>query len=134
MLSASGPFHMWDELKAPIVPMLIFGAYDLYPVGSWVNQTGHIAVRYLPPILHTEAADKDAMLILVRERASFYYVLTCGFPYHFVCVCLLMDMYMLNIVYVLLMSLFYSYSVLIIFTLAQAPHAGGDRPVPPGCG
>jgi 1-acyl-sn-glycerol-3-phosphate acyltransferase len=61
----AGPFHMWDELKAPIVPMLIFGAYDLYPVGSWVNQTGHIAVRYLKPVLHTEAENKDKMLLLV---------------------------------------------------------------------
>jgi 1-acyl-sn-glycerol-3-phosphate acyltransferase len=56
---------MWDELKAPIVPMIIFGAYDLYPVGSWVNQTGHIAVRYLKPVLHTEAENKDKMLLLV---------------------------------------------------------------------
>jgi len=63
-----GPFYMWDELKAPIVPMLIFGGYDLYPVGSWVNRTGHVSVRYLPPINASEAKDKDEMLVLLRRR------------------------------------------------------------------
>lgn len=57
---------MWDELKAPIVPMMIIGAYDLYPVGSWVNRSGHVSVRYLPPIYAHEAKDRDEMLVLVR--------------------------------------------------------------------
>lgn len=56
---------MWDELRSPIVPMIIYGAYDLYPVGDWVNQTGHVTVKYLPPIQPSEAPDKEAMLVLV---------------------------------------------------------------------
>jgi 1-acyl-sn-glycerol-3-phosphate acyltransferase len=29
-----GAFHMWDELRIPIVPAVIYGAYDLCPVGK----------------------------------------------------------------------------------------------------
>ena len=26
-----GLFYMWEELQAPVVPMLTFGAFDLFP-------------------------------------------------------------------------------------------------------
>jgi 1-acyl-sn-glycerol-3-phosphate acyltransferase len=29
-----GAFHMWEELRIPIVPAVIYGAYDLCPVGK----------------------------------------------------------------------------------------------------
>lgn len=59
---------MWEEMQAPIVPFVIFGAYDLYPVGSWVNSTGRVTVRYLPPLHPAEARDRDHMMRLVRRR------------------------------------------------------------------
>jgi 1-acyl-sn-glycerol-3-phosphate acyltransferase len=49
-----GAFYLAEDLNAPIVPLLIFGAFDLYPVGSWVNSTGIVTVRYLPPIFYTD--------------------------------------------------------------------------------
>jgi len=63
-----GTFYMWEEMQAPIVPFVIFGAYDLYPVGSWVNSTGRVTVRYLPPLYPSEARDRDRMMRLVRRR------------------------------------------------------------------
>lgn len=63
-----GVSHMWDELKAPIVPMVLFGAWDLYPVGSWVNQCGHVAVRYLKPILPEEIESREQVTRIVRRR------------------------------------------------------------------
>mgnify|MGYP005991855095 CR=1 FL=1 len=57
---------MWEEMQAPILPFVIVGAYDLYPVGSWVNQTGRVIVRYLPPIYPAEATNKDHMMRLVN--------------------------------------------------------------------
>jgi 1-acyl-sn-glycerol-3-phosphate acyltransferase len=60
-----GAFHMWEEMQAPIVPFVILGAYDLYPVGSWVNQTGVVTVRYLPPILPSAAKNRDHMMRMV---------------------------------------------------------------------
>jgi hypothetical protein len=59
---------MWEELQAPIVPVVFYGTYDLYPVGSWVNNTGHVYVRYLDPILPSEAQSRDEMLRLLRRR------------------------------------------------------------------
>ena len=40
----------------------------LYPVGSWVNNTGKVYVRYLDPILPSEAKDRDGMMRLARRR------------------------------------------------------------------
>lgn len=62
---------MWEEMKAPVVPFLIIGAYDLYPVGSWVNQTGHVTVRYLKPIYPHEATDRDHMMRLVNYATVY---------------------------------------------------------------
>lgn len=63
-----GTFHMWEQLKVPIVPVVLYGAYELYPVGSWVNNTGKVYVRYLDPIVPEEAVDRDAMMRLSRRR------------------------------------------------------------------
>ena len=52
----------------PIVPVIFYGAYELYPVGSWVNNTGKVYVRYLDPILPSEAKDRDGMMRLARRR------------------------------------------------------------------
>ncbi len=75
---------MWEELKSPIVPLLIFGAYDLYPVGSWVNRTGIVTVRYLPPLFAQEGLSRDDMLIKVRygipiRPLKIYGNTHCGF-------------------------------------------------------
>ena len=29
-----GPFHVWEHLHAPIIPMMIYGAYELFPAGE----------------------------------------------------------------------------------------------------
>jgi 1-acyl-sn-glycerol-3-phosphate acyltransferase len=63
-----GPFHVQKQLDAPIVPFVIYGAYDLYPVGTWVNQCGRVAVRYLPPITSADAPDMDGIRRLYRRR------------------------------------------------------------------
>jgi 1-acyl-sn-glycerol-3-phosphate acyltransferase len=74
-----GTFHMWEQLQAPIVPLIIYGAYDLYPVGSWVNNTGRVAVRYLPPILPTEAKSRDEMLRIVSFKNYNLFILNIIF-------------------------------------------------------
>lgn len=63
-----GTFHMWEDTRAPIVPVVTIGAYDLYPVGTLINLAGKVWVRYLPPIYAKEASDRDGMLRLVRRR------------------------------------------------------------------
>lgn len=63
-----GTFHIWQTLQVPIVPFVSFGGYDLYPVGTYVNQTGKVYVRYLKPIMPSEAKSRDEMNILLRKR------------------------------------------------------------------
>mmetsp|Transcript_31905 Transcript_31905/g.30418 ORF Transcript_31905/g.30418 Transcript_31905/m.30418 type:complete len:375 (-) Transcript_31905:68-1192(-) len=63
-----GTFHMWEQLNAPIIPLIFYGAYELYPVNNWVNNTGKVYVRYLDPIGPHEAQSRDEMLRLVRRR------------------------------------------------------------------
>jgi len=42
-----GPFHIWEQLdKAPIVPLLIFGAFDLFPPGEVVTLTIIIKISW----------------------------------------------------------------------------------------
>ena len=61
-----GVAYMWEQLQAPIVPVVFFDTWDLYPVGSWINVPGHVTVRYLPAILPSEATSREHMLRLVR--------------------------------------------------------------------
>ena len=92
---------MYEQLQIPVVPFVIFGAYDLYPVGTvlydhcvtisyaslifcpfiyiyvhlfvrmyvgtWVNNTGRVLVRYLRPIMPVEARDRESMCRLVSH-------------------------------------------------------------------
>lgn len=63
-----GVFHMWEQLKSPIVPFITYGAFELFPKKSWVNTTGRVHARYLKPILPSEATSRQQMEILLRRR------------------------------------------------------------------
>ena len=36
-----GPFDLWEQMQVPIVPLVIFGAFDLFPPGFVSNTTCH---------------------------------------------------------------------------------------------
>lgn len=59
---------MWEQLKTPIIPLVIYGAYDLFPTNRNVPVSGKVYVRYLSPIQASEAATRDEMSHLVRSR------------------------------------------------------------------
>lgn len=44
-----GAFHLALQSNAPIVPVLIDGAFDLHPPGQWWSTPGHVQIRVLPP-------------------------------------------------------------------------------------
>lgn len=64
----TGAFYIWEELKCPIVPVVTYGAFDLYPRGSIISNTGHVRQRYLKPIMPEEATSKEEMSALIRRR------------------------------------------------------------------
>lgn len=59
---------MWDQLKTPIIPLVIFGAFELYPPGRQMAVPGKVYVKYLTPIQSSEASTREEMSELVRVR------------------------------------------------------------------
>jgi hypothetical protein len=67
-LLSSGPFYLWEKMQTPIVPIVTFGAFELFPPGNSMTLPGKVYVRFLQPILPSEAPTKEAMSLLVRRR------------------------------------------------------------------
>jgi hypothetical protein len=63
-----GPFHLWEQLKTPMIPLVIYGAYDLLPPGYLMCIPGKVYARFLPPIYPTEATNRDEMSYIVRKQ------------------------------------------------------------------
>lgn len=63
-----GTFYMWEQLQTPIVPLVFFGAYDLFSTKRNVPVSGKVFVRYLDPIYPHEAASREEMSALVRTK------------------------------------------------------------------
>ena len=51
-----GAFYLAEELKMPIQPLLIHGASDAIPKGTFYVNSGHLTLKFLPVI---EADDKQ---------------------------------------------------------------------------
>ncbi len=43
-----GPFFLAIDSGAPIVPVVIDGAFDLHPPSRWTSNPGHVRIRVLP--------------------------------------------------------------------------------------
>ena len=73
----TGTFHMWEELRAPLLPFISYGGYDMFPVGDWLNTPGKVVVRYLPVIQPDEAATRDevrpALCLMPTMNVVTYY-------------------------------------------------------------
>ena len=63
-----GPFYLWEQLQTPIIPIVTMGAFELFPPGSQMSLPGKVYMRFLEPILPSEANSKEDMCILVRTR------------------------------------------------------------------
>ncbi len=59
---------MWETLKTPIVPLIIYGAYEIYPPGHNMSLKGKVYARFLEPIPPNAAATRDEMSNLVRTK------------------------------------------------------------------
>eukprot|EP01039_Chlorochromonas_danica_P010582 gene10582-11726_t len=63
-----GAFYLWEDLPdAPILPMITYGAFELYHPKHWVNTTGLIVVRYLPFIPYDPTLSRPAQSRRVRR-------------------------------------------------------------------
>lgn len=63
-----GPFHLWEQLQTPIIPIVTMGAFELYPPGLTMSHPGRVYMNFLEPIMPEEANTREEMLVLVRTR------------------------------------------------------------------
>lgn len=64
-----GPFYLWEQIKTPIIPLVIFGAYDLYPPGGHLmSLPGKVYAQYLEPVRPTESMTRDEISQLIRSK------------------------------------------------------------------
>jgi len=63
-----GASHVWSELdKCDIIPIVTFGAYELYPPGTSMNITGKVYFRYLKPITKDEVKDQSVLQVVRKS-------------------------------------------------------------------
>lgn len=63
-----GAFYMWDSLRTPMIPLLIYGGYDLLPPTSLMAIPGKVYGRFLPPTYAHQANNRDEMSYLLRKQ------------------------------------------------------------------
>lgn len=63
-----GAFYIWEDLKLPVVPIVTFGAFELFPPGRQMTHPGKVYVRLLEPIQPHEASSREEMRLLLRQR------------------------------------------------------------------
>ena len=63
-----GPFYVWEKLQTNIVPIVVFGAFELYPPGKQMTIPGRVHVKVLPPIPATAAKSREEMSKVLRIR------------------------------------------------------------------
>lgn len=66
-----GTFHLALASRAPIVPMILLGAYDLMPRRAWINRRGAVKVRFYEPI-STEHWTEAGLKEECRKLRDFY--------------------------------------------------------------
>lgn len=68
-----GPFHLWQSGldSAPVIPVVFYGAFELYPPGKQMSLPGKVVMEFLEPLYHTggsEAHEREHMSRRVRRR------------------------------------------------------------------
>eukprot|EP01120_Amphizonella_sp_Union-15-10_P013960 TRINITY_DN6598_c0_g1_i1.p1 TRINITY_DN6598_c0_g1~~TRINITY_DN6598_c0_g1_i1.p1 ORF type:complete len:350 (+),score=45.59 TRINITY_DN6598_c0_g1_i1:48-1097(+) len=102
-----GPFYLALESKVPLCPILIFGAYELWPPGQLFCDSGSVIVRYLRPIKVKPGETVDSLvnrvyLYMLRGMEDYPEHDPPGFgvPFSF----WIQSLFVLTLVYVLFFS------------------------------
>jgi len=64
---------MAKSAQVPILPMLIFGAFELWPPKQLTITPGRVTLRFMPPLMPAEFKDldKDELSEKVRKQMLF---------------------------------------------------------------
>jgi 1-acyl-sn-glycerol-3-phosphate acyltransferase len=64
-----GPFHLWQSLKsAPVVPVVVYGAFELYPPGKQMSLPGKVIMEFLEPIVFSGDSSTSESRDLMSRR------------------------------------------------------------------
>lgn len=66
-----GAFHLAVQTGAPIVPIVVVGANDVYPMNRLVAQPGVVRIRILPPIETTGLTVETTGAFAEKLRATY---------------------------------------------------------------
>merc|ERR1719183_506346 len=65
-----GAFYTQELAKVPLLPVVIFGAYELWPPGQLFATPGEVTISALPQQLLGEGSRDDARVRLQRSIAG----------------------------------------------------------------
>lgn len=65
-----GPFHLAQEVGAPVVPVTILGSELLWPKGQGLPRPGTTKVIFHEPVDPSRFSDRDALIAEVRCRVA----------------------------------------------------------------
>jgi 1-acyl-sn-glycerol-3-phosphate acyltransferase len=40
----TGPFHLWEQLRTPLIPIVTMGSFELYPSGNSMTNPGKVRI------------------------------------------------------------------------------------------
>jgi 1-acyl-sn-glycerol-3-phosphate acyltransferase len=63
-----GPFYLWENTRANIAPIVLYGAFDLFPPKQYMSHTGRVYVRYADPIMCDQVQGREDMSRRTRRR------------------------------------------------------------------
>jgi len=66
-----GAFYLAMQTKLPMIPIIIAGAYDLFPKSSWIPRPGTVTVTITPP-LSTHAWTPETLSQHITQVRSFF--------------------------------------------------------------
>ena len=69
-----GPFHLWEQMNRPILPIVIFGASELLPLNRSMSMPGKVFLRFCPMIVgNPDQVTRAEMMRRVRKAMLLEY-------------------------------------------------------------
>lgn len=65
-----GPFYMAMETGVPVIPITLLGTETLLPKGKLLVKPGEVMIVFHPPIDPKQYADRDELMLAVRESIA----------------------------------------------------------------
>jgi len=65
-----GPFHLAMDSGVPVIPVTLLGTFESWPKTRFALRKGTATVIFHPPIDPHSYADRDALMLAVRDSIA----------------------------------------------------------------